>query len=473
MTNYQKAVIVWFDDNIGRFDWYPLLKKAFAKMVAHECDSTLFLDDDTAQTYAMNHFSRSSYHYETIAIDLYAFNNTEECMQCIERQQHNQIFLIVSPTSGKRVVPQIIRKYPNVLPKSYERDFRSAYILRSNSSTGEELWPTMYTQYSQSFLGETELMKKFINDVAHYFMDLGESQYECGTATSLYHSLEYYKRAKIVLTTVFGDSAEWIYKQTLSNLQQKIALSQAMLRDTFSVSIDQLTDKMTTAEIYEGNSINNIVPPSFTVMTNDPSNSGLEEQLESSALSHDRKGIMFQAQQHTNDKRCRPTIKAYLRIPLTPTENFTNLQSLLRALLSPDSVISLEASEYSKLFKVDDSSIVVQTLSSDDDEQALGEIFSLGKSVLLYILGTEPRSIDERKDFFTKYPQVCAILNDPKELATKILLDFALKSRVMGHRYASNRDAECANIMYAQCMGLLSRLNTFMRQEQQQQQWMT
>ena len=155
MNGYEKAIIIWFDENIGRPEYCPVLKAAFAKAVSQEWNCPIFLDDNTVETCVQDAFSRSSYFYETMAINLYAFSNMEGCFQCIEEHQHRKIFLIVSSTSGRRIVPQIDKRYPDVLQKFCYHHLRSLYILRWHSSLVEELWSTKYSQYLQSFLGET------------------------------------------------------------------------------------------------------------------------------------------------------------------------------------------------------------------------------------------------------------------------------------------------------------------------------
>ena len=318
-------------------------------------------------------------------------------------------------------------------------------------------------------MAKQDLLKKLINDIARYFITLGQKQHEFRTSTSISRALEYYEWAKVLLERVFGDRAEWTCKQTLNDVNCHIALSEAELRNAFNISIDELmcsdTEKVHADEFYKTNLYDNVVKPVFTVVTENESGSGIQECLENNTLLNREEELLGKTEQCMVDETLSAAIKVYLRIPRSPDDNFKNFQSLLTALFIPDLVISWDAAEYFKRIKADDSSVFVHTLSSDDDKQALEKICSLDASISLYVLGIEPSTVNDRTHFFTNYPQVRAIMSDPRELATKVILDVTLKNRILGARYAKKRDKQAATIVYGQCVGLLKQLNALVQQE--------
>lgn len=467
MNDYEKAILIWFDESIRRPEYCPVLKAAFAKAVYQEWNCPTILDDITIETYVRDAFSQNLYCYETIAINLYTFSDMEECLQCIGEQQHRKIFLIVSSISGKRIVPQIDKRYPDFLQKFCHYQLPSLYILPSHTSAVEDIWCAKYAQYSQCSLGETDLLKKLMNDVARYFITLGRRQHEFRTNISISQALEYYKWAKILLERVFGENAEWVCKQTLQDVKFYTDISEAELRNRFSHGIDQLTYgdnyKGYADKSFEANMFNNMVEPVFTVVTDNEDGSGIEECLESNTLLDREEELMVKTKQCMIDETHRAVVKVHLRKPRSPDDNFKNLQSLLTVWFTPDLVISLDAAEYFKRIEVNDSSVFIQTLSGDDDKQALEKICSKNTAISLYVLGIEPSTINDRKHFFTTYPQVRAIMSDPKELATKVTLDVILKNRVLGARYATKGDKKAASIVYDQCVELLKQLNALVQ----------
>jgi hypothetical protein len=468
MNNNRKAIIIWLDENIGRSEYYQLIKRTFAKIFVREWDCATFLDDNTIESLVKNDFSKSSYWYKTSAIELYALSNEEDCAQFIEENKEERIFFIVSLSLGKRVMPQIIQRFPGAFRKSTDHRFRSIYVSRYNSPAADQLWSLNYSEYMLGFKCETDLVKKLINDIGCYFINLGQKQYELKTFASIRRSLEYFDWAKILFGRVFGGVNAWQCKEITRNLEKEIAQSEAALRNSSNITdIDQYilssdSTNMSKAEIpklYEQISFDTTIRPALIEPTNVQNNHLLAEYDNSISSPNNSEKLLSLTQELVGDKQSSSEIRVYLEVPSTQTENFKNFQSILKHLFSKILVVSSEVQNYYMLFEANDSPIVVRSLSDNDDERALEKLCSRGTLISLYLLGTEPGTVDARRDFFTRFPQVCAIMDDPKELAVKIALDIALKSRIMGERYARNKDKEHANRMFDQCINLLNGLN--------------
>lgn len=468
MSDYEKVIIIWFDDDIGRSEYCPLLKTAFVKIFVQEWNRATFLDDTTIGIYAKNDFSKDSYSYENSAIELYAFTNEEECVHCIEENKEKRIFLIVSLSSGKHIVPQTIKKYPEALRTSIDHRFRSVYVFRSNSPTADQVWSMKYPGYMFLIECEIDLVKKVIHDIAHYFMSLGQKQYDFGTSQSIDQSLVYYDWAKILVGRVFGGKDAWQCKDIIRDLDKHIEQSRAALHQPSNISdIDQriLSSKAPDAHKSEISNLREQIPfiatshpvPTERIYVRD--SYPLTEASNSISSAHNKEKHLAQTEGLDEGEPCSSEISVYLQVPSIQTENFQKLQFILEYLFASSLVLSSDVQNCLKLFKANDTALIVQILSSADDKLFLEKICSMEKSISLYLLGVEPDTSNTRRDFFTRYPQVCSISNDPKELANKVAMDVALKSRIMGDRYAQNKDKERANIMYDQCIGLLNRLN--------------
>jgi hypothetical protein len=455
MSDYDKAIIIWLDENISRSEYCPLLKKAFVKILVQKWDRATFLDDKTIEIYAENDFSKSSYWHKTSAIELYAFTNEEECVQCIEDNREKKIFFIITFSSGKRIVPQIIKKYPEALPKPTNHRFRSVYVFCNNSPDADQLWSVKYSEYLLVFPCEIDLLKKLINDIAHYFISLGQKQYDIGMTQSIRQSLEYYDWAQILLGRVFGGKDAWQCKETTRDLDKLIAQSQVALHQSSDIDQSILSSKAPDARKAEAS--NSIAQISFNA-TSCPAPIQWTYVSDSIASAPNKGKSRGQTQELGESAQCSSEILVYLQVPSIQTENFKNLQSTLQYLFASNLVLSSGVENCFKLSQANDTELIVQTLLSDDDKLILDKICSMDKSISIYLLGVEPDTVNTRTEFFTRYPQVCAISNNPKELANKVALDVVLKSRVMGDRYARDNDKKHANIMYDQCIGLLNRL---------------
>jgi hypothetical protein len=468
MANHKKAAIIWLDPNISRLDYCQTLKKTIARALVPDLSHSTFLDDNTIDKLIKDVFSKNPYSFENSAIELHTFSDEEECAQCIEENKNKKIFFIVSNSLGKRIVPQIVKKCPEALQKSVDDRCRSVYVFCYNSSVADQLWATKYSEYMLVCTSETDLSRRLINDIGGYFVSLGQEQSVYGTDSSLHQLLQYLYWAKTLLGRAFGVVDAWQCRESLRNIDNQIAEFEAKLQQVSnSVDIDQCIlcsgaadeGEAEMPELYEQVHLNASSFPVRTEPTNVESSSLWPESATGVSSEYIREKLASQTNKSADDQQGSPDIHVYLQRPATQTENFNSLYSILKHLFGTNLVVSPEGQDYYELAKSNDLPIIVQSLSSDDDRRALEKVCLLGTGISLYLLGTEPDTINSRQDFFTRYPQVYTISNDPEELAVKIALDVALKSRKMGDRYARNGDKNRANKMYDQCIELLNGLN--------------
>ena len=433
MSNYSKAIIIWLDSQINRLDHYRTIKKLFARIIGSEWNSNVpVLDDDTIEDYINHDLSASSYSYGNNTIDLHAFTDEDECTECIKENRNEHIFFIVSYALGKRLVPQIITNYQGVFKKSSNHRHRSIYVLSNKSTNIDKLWQTKYSEYMLCFPEEMDLVKKLINDVGDYFINLGQKQYDHGTLPSIRQSLGYFEEAKVLFERAFGVENTWQCRQGMHSIDKQIDQCKATIRDlTDDEDIDQcISFSRTVNKSEEQTSLNILSSSDPTKYTDAPSG----------------------------------TIGVYLHSPAIQTESYKNLFSTLKFILDTNLVVGKTEQDYGKLFKTTHSPIIVCSLLDANDEVTLEKLcLHGGTSITVYILGIEPQTVQAKKDFYTKYPQVHAVLDNPEELAVKIALDVAMKSRIMGEQYMRNGNKESANKLFNQCIELLNQLNVFSR----------
>jgi hypothetical protein len=152
-------------------------------------------------------------------------------------------------------------------------------------------------------------------------------------------------------------------------------------------------------------------------------------------------------------------IGVFLLQPSPRTKDFINIYPILKQLFATNLIVVYEGQDYLKLLKTFDLSLIVLLPSTDDNKLILEKLCSLTPPPLIYLLGSQPNTSDEKQAFFTKYSLICGMLKDPKELAVKIALDFALQSRTRGDHYSRNNNKDRANKMFDRNIELLNQLN--------------
>jgi hypothetical protein len=164
-------------------------------------------------------------------------------------------------------------------------------------------------------------------------------------------------------------------------------------------------------------------------------------------------------------------IGVFLLQPSPQTEDFKSIYPILKQLLATNLIVVCEGQDYIKLLQKFELSLIVLLPSTDDDKLILEKLCSLTSPPLIYLLGSQPNTSDEKQAFFTKYSSICAMLKDPKELAIKVALDFALQSRTRADYYSRNNNKDCANKMFDRNIELLNQLNGLAQRNMDNENW--
>jgi hypothetical protein len=393
---------------------------------------------------------------------MYMFSKEEDCAQCIQQNKDKHIFFVVSNSIGGHFVPRILKAFR----KSANGQSGSVYVFCVDTS--EALWAVDYMDYVQVFNHELDLLARLTRDIGDYFVILGREQYDYGTYTSLGQSLQYFSRAKSLFRQ--ADQVEKIvaYSKREENVDNHIAVAEARLQQLtnededvdqcilYGEPVDESGTEMHVSYPQDEH-VSQLSPLQINVTNtesrclttqpdNDMSSDAIKEKQSSQTGNSD------------DDQQNSSNIRVLLIQPSPVTKNFETIYSILKVLFGGLLLVDSSEQDYLGLVKRKELLAIILSTSMDD-ELMLEKICSYDSPPPIYLLGHQPDIASEKQAILTKYPPVCAMLNDAEELAAKVAIDVALKSRIMGDRYARNKDKVRANKMYDQCIELLDQLN--------------
>ena len=458
MNDHLQAGIFWYDP----LNQCETLKKAFTNAFKTAWNQSTCLDNT-------NDSRKNSYLYKSSAIEMFTFIAEETCVQYIQKNNNKRIFLIISDTISEHFLSRVAETCPTAFLKCANNQSSVVYVLRTDVSKAKD-WTIDYTKDVQIFDHEINLLGQLVRDIGHYFVTLGQESYGYKSLTFVRQSLKYFYLAQALFLQANEIEKTMTSDERERNVITEIAVAETLLQQLTNednVDIDQcirygeVTDENDTAmlELCDVNKLNSL-SPSFQIRTIIVENSYLPTEPDSVNLSDDiKEKLPSQIENLVNDLQNSPEIVVCLLLPSPITKDFESICSILEELY--DQKLLVVSSPHKK-FEISDAKnlfAIILPTPTDGYGLILEKICALDSPPSVYVFEPLPNTTSDKEVFLTKHSAVCAMLNDPQDLVAKVTLDIALKSRIMGDRYAQSKDKERANKMYDQCVILLNRLN--------------
>jgi hypothetical protein len=468
MTHYKKAVGILLDQHTGRPDYCQTLRNTISTTLDPTRGCPISLDGVDIDNLIKDNACEDSYSHKSSAMEMYTFDQPNDCVQYMQKNKGKRFFLIMPSALGEHFVPQILKNDPKMLQKSVDYQHGSVYVL-CNNVINVERWVSDCKDYVQIFAHETSLLAQLARDVGEFFVSLGQEQYAYKTPAFIRRSIKYFNWAK----NLFIQASE-IEKDSIMdnkrklNIDSKIVEAESLLQQISDnddgidqcILRDEATDEddVEMHEFHHEDELNISSSALSTGQTGATSSHILAESVSTISSDDIKEKMPAETDELMDESQNSSDIGVFLQLPLVQTKNFENIHLLLKQLFNTDLRVVVEEQEYLKRFNTVELAIIVLVLSTDDDQLILAKLCTLHPSPLIYLLGLQPETTNDKEEFFTKYPQVCAMSNNPEELAVKVALDVALKYRIKGDCYARNKERDRANQMYDQYIELLNRL---------------
>ncbi|CAF1685835.1 unnamed protein product, partial [Adineta ricciae] len=246
---------------------------------------------------------------------------------------------------------------------------------------------------------------RLVQDIGDYFVCLGQEQLNKNTYQSLSQACKNFNR----VVSIFERFNRYYPSIVLNG---RISIAKEYITKTKQL-LEQVTVSQEREQLYRPDSNENIIEGT----TVDVQQSSLPGTI---SLNFDVKIILFK--------------------PPCADEKFQKICTNLTNLFGKNSIYITEDRNYQQLLKRTDSTIIVLSSSNDDDALLLDNLCSCSHPSVIYILGRQPVTPNEKKTFFTKYYSIRYMSDDPEELTIQIAIDMALKHRISGYRHAREQN---------------------------------